>query len=44
LKIPYGHNHAEKIEAYADHDRNHGGNKNGCVDLQDDVTKPTEEK
>ena len=24
--------------------RNHGGSKNGCVDLQDDVTKSQEEK
>jgi hypothetical protein len=44
LGIPYGYKHAAKIEAYAGHDRNHGGNERGHVDLKDDVTKPPEEE
>ena len=44
MGVPYWCNHAIKIKAYANHDRNHGDNKNGCVDMQDEVTKPSEEK
>jgi hypothetical protein len=44
LGIPYRCNRAVKIEANAGSDRNHGGNKNRCVDLPDDVPKPPEKK
>src|SRR5258708_18632495 len=35
---------AIKIEAYADKDRDHSGNKDSLVDLQDKVTESPEEK
>jgi hypothetical protein len=44
LWIPYRRNHAVKIEAYTDYERNSGGNKNDGVDLQDEVTKTPKEK
>jgi hypothetical protein len=44
LGIPYWCKHAEKIEEYANKDRNHSGNKDGFVDVKDDVTKSPEEK
>ena len=44
LGIPYRCNYAVKVEAYADNDVNQDDDKNGCVDLQDDVTKSPKEK
>jgi len=44
LGIPYWCKHAAEIEAYANKDRNHSGNKDDFVDVKDDVTKSPEEK
>jgi len=44
LGIPYWYEHAVKIEAYANKDRNHGENEDGFVDMKDGVTKSPEEK
>jgi hypothetical protein len=44
LGIPRWCKHAVKIEAYANKDRNHSDKKDGFVDVEDDVTKPPEEK
>ena len=44
MGIPYRCKHAVKIEAYANKDRNHGGNKDDFVGVKDDVTKSPEEE
>jgi hypothetical protein len=44
LGIPHWYNHAVQIKAYADEDRNHGGNKDGRVDLKDKVNESPEEE
>jgi len=33
LGLPYRYKHEEKIEEYANNDRNHGDNKDGFVDV-----------
>jgi hypothetical protein len=43
LAFPYWYKHAVKIEAYANKDRDHSGNKDGLVDVKKDVTKSPEE-
>jgi hypothetical protein len=41
---PYWCKHAVKIEADANKDGNHSGNKGDLVDVKDDVTKSPGEK